>query len=188
MVHLRPESYNTVYPRPESCDAPRALMSVTPTLCCDETKNRGTYTRVTTSTPRSPQPCSQRHQSLSPSSTDTALAWDPLYPGPIHKQADSRFRMPLFCKDLGPTYIHQWSSTSPKTQTHAAKGSHETWDFLGSNLTQKRANTSFQTLCTWQTAMSETGPIHQKANMGSRTPSIQTSHHDTHLYPKEGQH
>ena len=36
--------------------------------------------------------------------------------------------------------------------------------------------------------MSETGPIQQKANMGSRTPSIQTSHHDTQLYPTEGQH
>ena len=27
--------------------APRVLMSVAPNLCCDETKNRGTYTRVT---------------------------------------------------------------------------------------------------------------------------------------------
>ena len=36
-----------VFPRPESCDAPRALMSVAPNLCCDETKNRGKYTRVT---------------------------------------------------------------------------------------------------------------------------------------------
>ena len=36
-----------VCPRPESCDAPRALMSIAPNLCCDETKNRGTYTRVT---------------------------------------------------------------------------------------------------------------------------------------------
>ena len=26
---------------------PRALISVAPNLCCDETKNRGTYTRVT---------------------------------------------------------------------------------------------------------------------------------------------
>ena len=42
-----PKSCNTVCPRPESCDAPRALMSVAPNLCCDETKNRGTYTRVT---------------------------------------------------------------------------------------------------------------------------------------------
>ena len=25
--------------RPKSCDAPRALMSVAPNLCCDETKN-----------------------------------------------------------------------------------------------------------------------------------------------------
>ena len=40
-------SYNTVCPRPKSYDAPRALMSVTPNICCDETKNRGTYTRVT---------------------------------------------------------------------------------------------------------------------------------------------
>ena len=39
MVLLRLESYNTVYPRPEGCD--------TPNLCCDETKNRGTYTHVT---------------------------------------------------------------------------------------------------------------------------------------------
>ena len=36
-----------VSPRPESCDAPRALMSVAPNLCCVKTKNRGTYTRVT---------------------------------------------------------------------------------------------------------------------------------------------
>ena len=36
-----------VCPRPESCDAPRALMSVAPNLCCDETKNLGTYTHVT---------------------------------------------------------------------------------------------------------------------------------------------
>ena len=42
-----PKSYNTVCPRPESCDAPRALMSVAPNLCCDETKNRGTYTHMT---------------------------------------------------------------------------------------------------------------------------------------------
>ena len=42
-----PKSCNTVCPRPESCDVPRALMSVAPNLCCDETKNRGTYTRVT---------------------------------------------------------------------------------------------------------------------------------------------
>ena len=42
-----PKSYNTVCPRPESCDAPRALMSVAPNLCCDETKNQGTYTRLT---------------------------------------------------------------------------------------------------------------------------------------------
>ena len=88
MVNLRPESYNTVYPRPESSDmlkvkslsrvrllatpwttahqafhpwdfpgkstgvgcqwhAEGALMSVTPNLCCDETKNQGTYTRMT---------------------------------------------------------------------------------------------------------------------------------------------
>ena len=46
-----PKRYNTVCPRPESCDAPRALMSVTPNLCCDETKNRGTYTRVTSMVP-----------------------------------------------------------------------------------------------------------------------------------------
>ena len=42
-----PKSCSTVCPRPKSCDAPRALMSVAPNLCCDETKNRGTYTRVT---------------------------------------------------------------------------------------------------------------------------------------------
>ena len=34
-----PKSCNTVCPRPESCDAPRALMSIAPNLCCDETKN-----------------------------------------------------------------------------------------------------------------------------------------------------
>ena len=40
MVLLRPESYNTVCPRSESCDMPRALMSVTANLCCDETEPR----------------------------------------------------------------------------------------------------------------------------------------------------
>ena len=35
-----PKTCSTVCPRPESCDAPRALMSVAPNLCCDETKNR----------------------------------------------------------------------------------------------------------------------------------------------------
>ena len=39
--------YNTVCPRPKSCDASRTLMSVTPNLCCDETKNQGTYTHMT---------------------------------------------------------------------------------------------------------------------------------------------
>ena len=42
-----PKSYNTVSPRAKSCDVPRALMSIAPNLCCDETKNQGTYTRVT---------------------------------------------------------------------------------------------------------------------------------------------
>ena len=40
MVCLRSESYNTVCPRLESCDSPRALMSVTPNLCCDQTEPR----------------------------------------------------------------------------------------------------------------------------------------------------
>ena len=43
MVHLRPESYNTVCPRPESCDMSRALMSVTPNLCSDETELRSIH-------------------------------------------------------------------------------------------------------------------------------------------------
>ena len=42
-----PKSCSTVCPRPESYDAPRALMSVAPNLCCDETNNRETYTHVT---------------------------------------------------------------------------------------------------------------------------------------------
>ena len=42
-----PKSCSTVCPRPESCDTQRALMNFAPNLCCDETKNRGTYTRVT---------------------------------------------------------------------------------------------------------------------------------------------
>jgi len=29
--------------RPESCDAPRALMSITPNLCCDETEPRSIH-------------------------------------------------------------------------------------------------------------------------------------------------
>ena len=41
------KSYNMVCPRPNSCDAPGAFMSITPNLCCEETKNRGTYTRLT---------------------------------------------------------------------------------------------------------------------------------------------
>ena len=40
MVRSRPESYNTFCPRPESCDIPRVLMSITPNLCCDETELR----------------------------------------------------------------------------------------------------------------------------------------------------
>ena len=44
-------SYNTVCPRPESCDAPRALMSVAPNLCCDETKSPGIYTHMTVPCP-----------------------------------------------------------------------------------------------------------------------------------------
>ena len=32
-----------VCPRPESCDTPRALMSVIPNLCCDETKPRSIH-------------------------------------------------------------------------------------------------------------------------------------------------
>ena len=42
-----PKSCGTVCPRPKSCDTPRALMSVAPNFCCDETKNRGTYTHMT---------------------------------------------------------------------------------------------------------------------------------------------
>ena len=38
MVCSKSESYNMVCPRPESCDKPRALMSVTSNLCCDETQ------------------------------------------------------------------------------------------------------------------------------------------------------
>ena len=37
------KSYNTVCPSPETCDAPRALMSVTPNLCCDETEPRSIH-------------------------------------------------------------------------------------------------------------------------------------------------
>ena len=44
MVHSRPESYNTVCPRPKSCDTPRgALMSVTPNLSCDEIEPRSIH-------------------------------------------------------------------------------------------------------------------------------------------------
>ena len=42
-----PKSCSTVCPRPESCDTQRALMIFAPNLGCDETKNGGTYTRVT---------------------------------------------------------------------------------------------------------------------------------------------
>ena len=43
MVHSRCESYNTVCPRPESCATPRALGSVSPNLCCDETEQRNIH-------------------------------------------------------------------------------------------------------------------------------------------------
>ena len=42
-VCSRPENYNTVCPGPESCDVPRALMSVTPNLCCDKTEPRSRH-------------------------------------------------------------------------------------------------------------------------------------------------
>ena len=68
-VRSRPKSYNTVCPRPESCDMLRgALMSVTPNFCCDKTKNRGAYTRLTNwcywtvvleKTPESPLDCKE---------------------------------------------------------------------------------------------------------------------------------
>ena len=37
------KGYNMVCPRPESCDKPRALMSVTPNLCCDKTELRSIH-------------------------------------------------------------------------------------------------------------------------------------------------
>ena len=37
------KSHNTVCPRPESCDASGALMSVAPNLCCDETEPRSIH-------------------------------------------------------------------------------------------------------------------------------------------------
>ena len=40
------KNYNTVCPRPESCDAPRALMSVTPNLFGIR-QNWGEYTHLT---------------------------------------------------------------------------------------------------------------------------------------------
>ena len=46
MVRSRPESYNTVCP-PRAVTRQGALMSITPNFCCDETKNRGAYTRLT---------------------------------------------------------------------------------------------------------------------------------------------
>ena len=39
-------SYNTVCP-PTAVTRQGALMSVTPNFCCEETKNRGAYTRLT---------------------------------------------------------------------------------------------------------------------------------------------
>ena len=45
MVRSRPECYNTVCP-PRAVTRQEALMSVIPNFCCDETKNRGAYTRV----------------------------------------------------------------------------------------------------------------------------------------------
>ena len=56
-------SYNTVCPGPNSCDTPRALTSITPNLCCDETKNRGTYTRVAIPIPKkgNAKECSNYH-------------------------------------------------------------------------------------------------------------------------------
>ena len=43
MVYPGPESCNTVCPRPDSRDTQRALMSVTPNLCCDETEPRSIH-------------------------------------------------------------------------------------------------------------------------------------------------
>ena len=37
------KSCNTVCPRPESCDTPRASMSVTPNLCCGKTEPRNIH-------------------------------------------------------------------------------------------------------------------------------------------------
>ena len=47
MVLSRPESYNGLSKTRELWHAEGALMFITPNLCCDETKNQGTYTRVT---------------------------------------------------------------------------------------------------------------------------------------------
>ena len=54
MVRSRPESYNTVCPL-RAVTHQGALMSVIPDFCCDETKNRGAYTRVTESNTQNPQ-------------------------------------------------------------------------------------------------------------------------------------
>jgi len=62
MVLSRPESYNTVYPRPESCDTPRGLYCPLLQIFCDETKNRGTYAHMT-----------EAKLPLEPSESDAAL-------------------------------------------------------------------------------------------------------------------
>ena len=47
MVHSRPESYNTVCPRPKSCDTPRGFNACHSKSLLWRDKNRGTYTRLT---------------------------------------------------------------------------------------------------------------------------------------------
>ena len=85
-----------VYPRPESCDTPRALMSVTPNLCCDE--NQGAYTRLTVPM----QYFSLQHQTLllSPVSSTTGNCF--LF-GPI-----SLFFLELF---LHSSPVAYWAPT-----------------------------------------------------------------------------
>ena len=83
MVRLRPESYNAVCPRPDSCNTlvgeGGALMSVTPNLCCDETKLRSIHSPDTSisRTLCDPMDCSPPGSSVHGISHVRKLEWLP---------------------------------------------------------------------------------------------------------------
>ena len=77
------------------------LMSITPNLCCDETKNQGTYTRVTPST-------------IEPSWMNRKIVNDSL---PfslyvfLHADFSALTKLSSHFKNLFPAILNWWSST-----------------------------------------------------------------------------